>query len=65
MDFNIINLWPTWTKCAICYEDCLMEYNLPMYESEIVDVNKTSEWAGMSVCEKCYIKNNGDDIWDK
>lgn len=36
-----------------------------MYESEIVDISNTDEWAGQSVCEECYIKNNGDEVWDK
>lgn len=59
MDINIIELWPHWTICTICGVDTPLKWSIPMYEGKRVDTSKSDEWAGMPVCEGCYMKDIG------
>lgn len=51
---RIINLTPIEANCAICWTLHYFEHCLPMYEDEIVDIDRTNEWAGQPVCPSCY-----------
>ena len=61
--FNVIEMWPKYSNCTICWKETQLGYWLPMYEGEVVDIKKTEEWAGMPVCKECYEKENGDEKW--
>lgn len=51
---NIIELWPATDECCVCEDEVLMEYGLPMYESEIVPEDWPGEWGGFMACKRCW-----------
>jgi len=43
-------------SCCICRKEFqgAPEYFLPLYEGEVVNADKTDDWAAMPCCEQCY-----------
>lgn len=50
----VIELWPHTDFCCVCGEEVLMEYGLPMYESEILPADWKGEWGGFTACRRCF-----------
>ncbi len=61
--FNIIELNPHWTNCAICGCDTPLGFSIPMYEGRKVDTTKTDEWAGIPVCKECHDKDVSETVF--
>ena len=59
---NVIVLDQKWTNCAVCRKETRLGYSIPMYEGRKVDITKTDEWAGMPVCQECYLKAEGKGV---
>jgi hypothetical protein len=56
---EVIDMWPAYDNCCVCDEEVVMEFGLPMYESEIVPSDWPGEWGGFTVCKRCYTLFNG------
>jgi hypothetical protein len=50
---QIIELFPITTDCALCGEETIIKWGVPMYEGKIVTENHP-DWCGMPVCKRCY-----------
>jgi hypothetical protein len=50
----LIELWPAWTECTICGEECLHRYGLAIYEDLVVPDHYEGEWGGAPACLACY-----------
>lgn len=54
---TVIQLDERADDCAICGEETMARFGLPMYEGEVVSDDHQGPWAGFIVCEKCYRKH--------
>lgn len=56
---RVIRLFPIECNCSICWELTAGGLCLPMYEGEVLPDDYEGEWAGMTVCKKCYAAHRG------
>jgi len=50
----IINLSEPVSNCAICESIVPLRYGIPMYEDMILPNDWEEEWAGQTVCRRCF-----------
>jgi hypothetical protein len=43
--------------CPLCFKNPVGSdsFHLPIYENRVVDPDETDDWAGMPVCDECYL----------
>lgn len=50
----LIELWPAWTNCVVCNEECLHKQGLAIWEDQVVPDDYQGEWGGAPACRECY-----------
>jgi hypothetical protein len=50
----IIDMSPHWYDCIICDCETSGEHGVSVYEDEILPDDYDGEWAGFTVCPRCY-----------